>query len=221
MTAWAVERSVGPAADHHRRPLPDPVERAVWARAVDRPALVLGSTQPDGLVDAAAVAAAGVDLVRRHSGGGAVLLHPGGQLWLDVLVPAGDDLWRDDVGAAFHWLGETWAGALAELGVDAQVHHGPMERSAWSGLICYAGRGPGEVFVDGAKVVGIAQRRTRAGARFQCAALLEPWDPAPVLDFLDLDPEDRRRGAVELTAAARGLELPAGAVLDAFVAHLP
>jgi hypothetical protein len=101
-----------------------------------------------------------------------------------------------------------------------------MGRNEWSGLVCYAGRGPGEVFVptpDGgsAKVVGIAQRRTRAGARFQCAALIEPWRPAPLLDLLALTDDERTRAAHELAGAATGLGLPAGALLDAFLAQLP
>ena len=37
------------------------------------PAVVLGSTQPEATVDAGAAAAAGLDVVRRRSGGGAVL----------------------------------------------------------------------------------------------------------------------------------------------------
>jgi hypothetical protein len=136
-------------------------------------------------------------------------------------VPGGDPLWRDDIGEAFHWLGETWAAALAELGVDVDVHHGAMVRSPWSALVCYAGRGPGEVFLGGAKVVGISQRRTRAGARFQCAALLEPWDPWPLLRLLALDDDDRHRAAVDLAGVATGLEVQAPELTDALLAHLP
>ena len=43
--------------------------------------------------------------------------------------------------------------------------------------ICFAGVGPGEVLLDGRKVVGISQRRTRVGARFQCV-VLRTWDPS-------------------------------------------
>ena len=221
-SGWRIERSTGSAADHHGRPLPDPLGRTVWVHEVDRPALVLGSTQPLDLVGDAS----GVEVVRRHSGGGAVLLHPGGELWVDVLLPAGDPLWQDDVGDSFLWLGETWAAALAELGIEATVHRGAMERTEWSSLVCYAGRGPGEVFVEAArgsmaKVVGIAQRRTRAGARFQCAALLEPWRPAQLLDLLVLTDEDRQRAAADLAGVAKGLALEPAALLSAFVGRLP
>ncbi|HEX4903649.1 MAG TPA: hypothetical protein VFV42_12605, partial [Acidimicrobiales bacterium] len=51
------------------------------------------------------------------------------------------------------------------------------------GTVCFAGRGPGEVLLGEAKVVGISQRRTRAGARFQCAVPVR-WDPAPLAAVL-------------------------------------
>ena len=103
--------------------------RAVHVFEVERPALVLGSAQPDDVVDRAACAAAGVEVVRRRSGGGAVLLEPGGVVWVDVELPRGDPLWDDDVGRAAWWLGERWAVALADLGVTA----GPTcTAAAWS-----------------------------------------------------------------------------------------
>jgi len=46
--------------------------RAVFLRGVDRPTLVLGSTQDVGIVDTEALIRHGVELVRRRSGGGAV-----------------------------------------------------------------------------------------------------------------------------------------------------
>ena len=167
--AWLVEHHEGSAARFHERALPDPVSRSVWWFAVNRPALVLGSAQPADVVDEAAVAQAGLDVVRRHSGGGAVLLVPGQVTWVDVIIPAHDPLWCDDVGRAFDWLGDVWAAALSTLGVeDPRPHRGPMRRTAWSDLVCFAGVGRGEVIVAGRKVLGISQRRTRC------------WRPVPV-----------------------------------------
>lgn len=138
------------------------------------PAVVLGSTQPE--VDGAAAAARGLAVVRRRSGGGAVLVAPDDPLWVDVDLPAGDRRWEDDVGRSFLWLGHAWAAALRRHGLDATVHEGRFEPGRWGREVCFAGRGPGEVFVDGAKAVGIAQRRTRGGARFQCA-VPRRWEP--------------------------------------------
>lgn len=167
-------------------------------------AVVLGSTQP------ASVLVSGTPAVRRRSGGGAVLMEPGGLVWVDVFVPAGDPLWEADVGRAFAWLGDAWAGAI---GADATVHAGPLVTTPWSRLVCFAGLGPGEVTVADAKVVGMAQRRTRAGALFQCAALRE-WRPERLVVRLALDPEDRRRATEELAGAGRGVDIDAQQLLD-------
>jgi lipoate-protein ligase A len=184
VTRWRVERIIGSAGVLLGRDIPSPLTPTVWVFTVDRPALVLGSTQPDDIVDRAAARDAGVEVARRRSGGGAVWLEPGGTSWVDVLLPRGDPLWDDDVGRAVYWLGDVWATAV---GSTAAVHRGGMVCSAESGRACFAGLGPGEVTIAGRKAVGISQRRTRAGARFQCVAY-ERWDPGPLLRLLRLSP---------------------------------
>jgi len=217
---WAVERSVGSAADFHARAVPAGTGRQVWVLTVDRPALVLGSTQGAAVVDHEAVTVAGVEVVRRRSGGGAVLLEPGGTVWVDVVLPADDPLADEDVGRAFHWLGGAWAEGLAALGLDARVHRGPLQTTAWSHLVCFGGLGPGEVTVDGAKAVGMSQRRTRASARFQCAVPLR-WDADRLLRLLALTRSERTAAASDLLGAVVELSEPADAVVDAFLAALP
>jgi lipoate-protein ligase A len=94
---------------------------------------------------------------------------------------------------------------LAGAGVDgAVVHDGPTRSSPWSATVCFAGLGPGEVTVGGAKVVGISQRRSRAGALFQCGALLT-WDPRPLVDVLAA-PDGAVPGGVWRAEAAAALE---------------
>ncbi len=202
---WPVEHHRGSAAEFHARTVPDPPVPALWWFEVDRPTVVLGSTQRDDAVDAAAAAVAGVEVARRRSGGGAVLLEPGGAIWIDVILPAGDPRWDSDVGRSFGWLGDAWVEVLHHLGHrDAVAHAGPLLHRPWSDLVCFAGLGSGEVTVGGRKVVGIAQRRTRAAARFQCI-LLQTWAPAPLVDVLTLDPAERRRAAEDLAEAGLGV----------------
>jgi lipoate-protein ligase A len=220
-SAWAFERFRGSAADLHAL---DPVAQAPARRVavleVDRPALVLGSTQSEDVVDQRALVGAGVELVRRRSGGGAVLLVPGDSLWVDVVVPRGDVLWDDDVGRSSVWLGRAWAAALGDLGLAASVHEGGLVRTRWSALVCFAGWGPGEVSVAGRKAVGVASRRSRAGARFQCG-LGRSWDPGPLLELLDLDPPTRADAGRDLTSAAIGVDRPPGEVVGALRRNLP
>lgn len=202
-----------PAAEH---PAVDPGRRAVVIRDLTVPVLVLGSVQPDDVVDHGA----GVTVVRRRSGGGAVLVEPGGTLWVDVTVPAGDPLWDPDVRRSFHWLGEAWTAALGRLGIEAAWHDGGLESTPWSRLICFAGLGPGEVTVAGRKVVGLSQRRTRAGSLFQCLALLE-WDPAAVVGLLALAPDKAAAALADVAGRAAGVGAGRGQnLLDAFLAEL-
>jgi lipoate-protein ligase A len=219
---WSIVELAGSASElHHRDPVNAP--RTVTLCRVSHPAVVLGSVQPDGDVDRGRAASFGLEIVRRRTGGGAVLVEPGALAWIEVYVSNDDRLWVPDVGRAFWWLGQAWADALEALGVGgASVHHGPPVTTAWSAKVCFAGTGAGEVTVRGRKVVGMAQRRTRAGALFQCAALLR-WDAARLLDVLDLAEAERAEGAVTLGDAATGLG-PARRVGDierSLVEHLP
>jgi lipoate---protein ligase len=213
---WVVSRSTGSPVEFHARELPSLVRREVWLLEPDRAALVIGSAQPEETVDHDACARAGVAVVRRRSGGGAVLLVPGEVVWIDVIVPAGDALWLSDIGGAAHWLGEVWATALAACGVvGGEVHRGGLVRAPWSDVVCFAGLGPGEVTVGGQKVVGISQRRTRAAARFQCAVPVV-WDPAALVALLT----PPRPTVDELAAVALGVAVEPGALASAFVAAL-
>jgi lipoate-protein ligase A len=176
---WNLEVVRGAAGDLHAEPV-EPT-RTVRVCRVNGDALVLGSAQ----AAPAAPLPAGVELVRRRSGGGAVWLSDGGQVWVDVVIPARDPLWQQDVGRSALWLGEAWARCI---GGQAEVCVGPPLRRELGSVACFAGLGPGEVSVDGAKVVGISQRRTRELARFQSVAYLA-WDPAGLIDAMDLPEE--------------------------------
>ncbi len=132
--------------------------------------VVLGSAQRESLIDLDVAESLDVEVARRRGGGGAVWLAPGAQLWLEFTIPRTDPLWLDDVGEAFMWLGRLFGQTLRELGIDAEVHHGATQTNSASGLVCFAGLGPGEITVAGAKFVGVSQRRTREGARFQLVA---------------------------------------------------
>lgn len=153
------------------------VQPSVWWFEVERSALVLGSSQPIEHVDAEQCARHDIDVVRRRSGGGAVLLQPGDVLWVDILIPSDHPLWMPDVSSSAVWVGQVWANALASLGHEGlSVHRGPMTHSTWSSRVCFAGRGAGEVMLGDQKVVGVSQRRVRQGARFQCA-MYSNWRP--------------------------------------------
>lgn len=196
--------------------------RLAVVREVAHPTLVLGSTQPADLVSPDALRERSVELVRRRGGGGAVYLEPGVFLWVDAWIPRDDVLWAHDVSVAAEWVGGWWidalAGAGAGVGLEVEVevevpshaqgalsvHMGRSEPGAWGDLVCFAGRGPGEVFLDDRKIVGLSQWRSREGSLFSSCAYLE-WRPEPMLDLLSFDDATRSELAGGLRDVAVGI----------------
>lgn len=228
--SWQVTPAWGTAGELHESSLDllASGRRALRICHPSRPAVVLGSTQPESDVDRRAAASAGADVVRRRSGGGAVLVVPGELVWVDVVVPATDPLWDADVGRAARRVGRAWAGALASLagpqlalaGEGTVAGRALSRESRWAKMMCFAGIGPGEVTFGGRKVVGLSQRRTRHAALFHCAAILR-LDPG-LADLLALGPGERREARQALESRAAGIgQVAQGEVAQAFADHLP
>ncbi len=190
LTRWA-----GRAGALHERPIQP--ANALNELIVTRPAIVLGRAQKvdDGFE--ARADAAGFGVARRVSGGTAVVVGPAESMWVDVVVAKGATGWNDDIGKAGCWMGDQWVAALAGAGIDgATVHRSGMQRLPGYDSVCFAGIGPGEILdVDGAKLVGISQRRTRDWALFQCAVPLR-WDPSPLIAVLGPQAEAARAARV-------------------------
>ncbi len=227
---WSVEECTAGAGELHGRAWPEPLVRTVRVHHVVRPALVLGSTQASGTVDLEAAGRAGVEVARRRSGGAAVLLTPGRDVWIDLFLPAADPLWQPDVARAAEWVGHAWATALGRLGVASAVHVGPSTKSRWSPLVCFAGLGPGEVTVagpgsgPGPKLVGLSARRARSGVRYQ-SLVPGSWSPGDLLGLLRMDPGERGQAEAELASVAvgagSGLGLAPAELVAALLGALP
>jgi lipoate-protein ligase A len=230
---WSIERRTDTArALHAPWPAPDERGRRVvgLCRLVGPMALVLGSTQDGAAVDTAGANRQGVEVVRRSSGGGAVLVAPDAQVWLDVWLPRHDALWDVDILRSSWWLGETWTRALESLGArELFVHHGRTQRSELSDVVCFSGLGPGEVTARRAKLVGVSQRRSREGARWHSMAVLS-WEPSQLLALLALDSshaggplDDVATGVRAVVQSLRDVDgdVAITAVEDALLAALP
>ena len=102
------------------------------------------------------------------------------------------------VGRLLHLGPELLSHALPDLFPDGPLTAVAFWKKAWEGVcleeryVPIEGLGPGEVTIGdgGPKVVGLSQRRTAAGAWFQCVAH-RSWDPVGILGLLAL-PGDRR-----------------------------
>jgi lipoate-protein ligase A len=120
-----------------------------------RPACVsLGYAQPDGVVRAEAALRLGVDVVRRPTGGGA-LLHEQDELTYAVVLPR--SLVPADMAASYRLMAGGVRDALEALGVPAafaEGHGGDQD-------LCYMREQGISITADGRKISGGAQKRTR------------------------------------------------------------
>jgi len=155
-----------------------------WTARVYRwrpPTLSLGYGQDPGTVDWAACERLGYDVVRRRTGGGAIL-HDG-DVSYSLIVPA--DAVAGDVLDAYHTLLEPILDAFERLGVDA----GFPEESA-GGVhtpACYLReRHPAhDIVADGRKVCGNAQHRTKEAVVQHGSLSVTPDAEARAAVFVD------------------------------------
>ncbi len=184
-------------------------EAGTLAATFAQTTLVVGSAQTEDSIDRPACEADGIAVIRRGSGGGAVLCDPG-LLEVDVALPAGHALLDADVTESYRFLGQAWIDALDAIAIQgrlvtvAEARALPDARRAAARVACYAGLSPYEV-VDpaGRKLVGLCQRRRRGAALFQCS-LACGRDPADVVRYVHVD-------AAQL-AATRAVDRSPGAV---------
>jgi lipoate-protein ligase A len=140
------------------------------------PCLTLGRHQGVEAADLVFCRAEGIDVVRRPTGGRALLHHL--ELTYAVIAPLGryplprslQDAYRLICGALVH--------AMRAIGVDATLTGGevnvllPSPRSA---VPCFKAPAGGEVVVGGRKLIGSAMR-SHAGTILQHGSILLEWD---------------------------------------------
>lgn len=118
------------------------------------PCLSFGRNQPAaGLYDASAAASLGIEIVRRPTGGLAVLHHQ--ELTYAFVAPAA---LHGGPRATYLAVNHALVRGLQRLGVPASLSEG-IKRSAFGSTHpCFAEPAPGEVVAHGRKLVGSAQR---------------------------------------------------------------
>ena len=147
---------------------------------------------------------AGLPIVRRPSGGGAIL--HGSDLTYAVAVPR-DHPWGGDPQVLYDAFHESMAAELRDRGVAATLHPGRDRAAGDEGrLLCFDRRARGDLVLqatgpdpDGHKIMGSAQRRLR-GAVLQHGSLLTQ-------SLASVAEPVRHPGLVELHPAAAGWDL--------------
>jgi lipoyl(octanoyl) transferase len=176
-----------------------PVVRVyAWAE----PTVSLGAFQP--LAEAVACAAiAGLPIVRRPSGGGAII--HGTDLTYAVAVPRAH-AWGGSPQVLYDAMHESMAATLRDVGIAARLHVPSGDDPPADAFLCFRRRSPGDLVVsppgrsprgDDPKVMGSAQRRLGT-AVIQHGSLLFSPNPA-------VGPEAREGGLDAFIPAGRSL----------------
>jgi lipoate-protein ligase A len=197
--AWnmAVDEALAEAVDAGASP---PVLRLYrWAP----PCLSLGFAQAYEAADAAFCAAHGIDVVRRPTGGRAVLHHL--ELTYSVCAPLGRGPFTRDLQATYGTICLALVAGLRRLGVPAELSGAPgggMIKPT-EAIPCFSGSAAGEVVARGRKLVGSAMRRV-GDSILQHGSLLEGWDGTMQAGALGLPDDHELRPAVVTLADLLG-----------------
>jgi lipoate-protein ligase A len=175
------------------------------------PCLSLGRNQPLADVDLSACRRAGVDVVRRPTGGRAIL-HTD-ELTYSVTLVQSDPRATGDVVESYRRLSEGLLAGLRGLGVKAAEAVEQRQRATDLTAICFEVPSDYEITTGGRKLVGSAQWRAR-GAVLQHGSLPLHGDLSRIVTYLALADAEReaQRQCLRLRAAtleeALGQALP-------------
>ena len=164
--------------------------------------LSLGQAQPGGDVDQAACRAAGVDVVRRPTGGRAIL-HTD-ELTYSVSAPEREPRVAGTIVESYKRLSAGLLNGLTLMGVPTRQVEQPDNHDRDQGPVCFEVPSNYEIVFDGKKLVGSAQMR-KAGVVLQHGTLPLHGDIARISLYLSKHPDqDRVRSRATTVEAAIG-----------------
>ena len=189
--------------------------------AWDPPCLSLGYAQPSTDVDRARLAERGWHLVRRPTGGRAIL-HTD-ELTYSVIGPLTEPRLAGSVLESYRCLASALLSALHRLNIPAESHAVPAaQASTGKGPVCFEVPSNYEITVQGKKLIGSAQARRKEGL-LQHGALPLSGDLTRITQVLSFPDEAHRLEAASrllfraITAEeVLGYPLPWDAAAEAF-----
>jgi lipoyl(octanoyl) transferase len=145
----------------------------------DPPAVSLGRFQHMTAVDAAACRGLGIDVVRRITGGRAVL-HKS-ELTYSIVSRTDNPLFPPNVLGTYKVIASGLLRGLKDLGIPAEMvsranRHAVLVKKDQKNPACFSSPSWYELVVNGRKIVGSAQRRL-SGAFLQHGSILMDYDP--------------------------------------------
>ncbi len=183
------------------------------------PCLSLGASQPYEAADAGFCARRGADVVRRPTGGRAVLHQH--ELTYLVAAPLGGAPLGRELQGAYAAICRALVAGLARLGVEARLAGGVAGQELirpTQPIPCFIGPAPGEIVVGGRKLVGSAMRRLGARSILQHGSILLDWDGELQAGCLGLPGDGELRAAVVTLHELLGAVPPGEVLTTALVA---
>ena len=163
------------------------------------PAVSLGRHQAIREIDQEAVLALGYDIVRRPTGGRAIL-HTD-ELTYAVTAAADEPRVSGSLMDAYLRLSNALLAGLQRVGLEANKAAGDVRAGPNVSAACFEVPSAYEITAHGRKLIGSAQSR-RAGYVLQHGSLPLVGDIGRLIDVLKLDPADSVRLRTELVARA-------------------
>jgi lipoate-protein ligase A len=193
------------------------------------PCLSLGFMQRAGdLVDAEACRRAGIDVVRRPTGGRAVLHWE--EITYAIAAPVTETRFGAGLSETQHCIGRCLAAGLERLGIQTELSRPRLDpERRLLRAPCFASPGRAELMAGGRKLAGSAQRRTAHAflqhgsllvgrAHLRVVELLSPTALAPAAAMQRLERDTVTLG--ELTSAHLDFETLATALTAGFASVL-
>lgn len=203
--AMAIDHAIMEAVAEER--VPPTLRFYAWEPAC----LSLGYTQPASDVDRERLAARGWDVVRRMTGGRAIL-HTD-ELTYSVTVPAGQAIVAGDVVESYRRLSQALLAGLRRLGAAPQADRRAQELASTKGPVCFEVPSHYEITVDGKKLIGSAQVR-KWGVVLQHGSFPLHGDISRICDALVFESEEKREIArARVLARAATLESALGKII--------
>ena len=176
------------------------------------PCLSLGRAQPFADVDVASLQSNGWDVVRRPTGGRAIL-HTD-ELTYSVIAPPDNPHVAGTLLESYRHLAQALLAALRSLNMPVDMKEGKADQGSQANPICFETPSTYEITSGGKKLIGSAQARRKDGA-LQHGSLPLTGDLARITQALNFpDAESRQRAAEKLLARASTAESALGQAVD-------
>jgi lipoate-protein ligase A len=181
---------------------------SVWWHSTEGEAILVGpgmymAHRPNSIV--------GVPVIRRNTGGGAVLTGKG--LWaVDIALPASHPMLSGDILRDYQPISRLWEETLTRVGLDVRCISIEESRTAVAnysldpdiGLVCFGHPAPYEILSGNRKLVGLSQVRKAGGVVFS-SAIHTYLSPSSIATVLPLSSARKRRLAAHLRQVSASL----------------